>query len=89
MNLRDSRKEAGLTQTALSELCECARTTICMIENGKLLPSVKLAKKIGDVLGFDWTLFYEDIKLRNQGGNHEENYASHDGRGTGSTGADD
>lgn len=68
MNLRDSRKEAGLTQTALSELCGCGRTTICMIENGKLLPSVKLAKKIGNVLGFDWTLFYEDIKLRNQGG---------------------
>ena len=60
MNLREIRKKANLTQSALSELCGCGRTTICMIENGNLKPSVKLAKKIGSVLGFDWTLFYEE-----------------------------
>lgn len=60
MNLREIRKKANLTQAALSELCGCGRTTICMIENGNLKPSVKLAKKIGNVLGFDWTLFYEE-----------------------------
>lgn len=60
MDLKEHRKNAHLTQSTLSELCECGRTTICMIENGKLLPSVKLAKKIGNVLGFDWTLFYAD-----------------------------
>jgi len=30
------------------------------IENGNANPSVKVAKKIAAVLGFDWTRFYED-----------------------------
>ena len=30
------------------------------IENGKRRPSVPVAKRIGAVLGFDWTRFYED-----------------------------
>lgn len=80
MNLREIRKSANLTQAALSELCKCGRTTICMIENGNLKPSVKLAKKIGSVLGFEWTLFYEEE------GEHEKNHSGHDGRCIGRTG---
>ena len=30
------------------------------IENGNANPSVDVAKKIASVLGFDWTLFYQD-----------------------------
>lgn len=62
MDLKRFRNKANLTQRELANMCGCGRTTICMIENHKLKPSVKLAKKIGEVLGFDWTLFYEEIK---------------------------
>ena len=81
MNLREIRKKANLTQSALSEQCNCGRTTICMIENGNLKPSVKLAKKIGGVLGSDWTLFYEEEE------EHEKDYSGNDGRGIGRPGA--
>lgn len=64
MDLKNVRNKANLTQLALADMCGCGRTTICMIENGKLKPSVKLAKKIGGALGFDWTLFYEDEKSK-------------------------
>ena len=33
---------------------------ITEIENGNANPSVKVAKKIAAVLGFDWTMFFED-----------------------------
>jgi len=33
---------------------------ISKIELGERQPSVKVAKKIASVLGFDWTLFYQD-----------------------------
>lgn len=85
MDLKEHRKNARLTQSTLSELCECGRTTICMIENGKLRPSVKLAKRIGNVLGVDWTLFYADEEERE----YEEDNTGHDGRGPGSTSAND
>ena len=32
------------------------------IEKGIIKPGVDLAKKIGRVLNFDWTLFYEEEK---------------------------
>ncbi|MGN1167189.1 MAG: helix-turn-helix transcriptional regulator [Lachnospiraceae bacterium] len=66
MDLKNIRRKANLTQLGLADMCGCGRTTICMIENGKLKPSVKLAKKIGKALNFDWTLFYEDQK-KNKG----------------------
>lgn len=83
MNLREIRKKANLTQAELSKLCNCGRTTICMIENGNLKPSVKLAKRIGSILGFEWMLFYEEE------GEHEKNHSGNDGRGVGCAGAGD
>lgn len=83
MNLKVIRKNANLTQEALSELCGCGRTTICMIENGNLNPSVRLAKKIGGVLGFEWTSFYEEEE------EDEKNHSGNDGRGVGCAGAGD
>ena len=46
----DVCREAGISPSGLS-----------MIETGKRRPSVSLAKRIAAVLGFDWTLFFEDI----------------------------
>ena len=60
MKLKDIRKNAKLTQMQLANECGCERSTIGKIETGAIRPSVKLAKRIGKVLGVDWTLFYAD-----------------------------
>lgn len=60
MNLKQLRKDAQLTQKALADECGCERSMIGKIENGKIKPSVKLAKKIAKKLGFEWVLFYEE-----------------------------
>lgn len=81
MNLKDIRKSQNLTQLKLAEASGCKRSTIGKIETGAIKPSVKLAKRIACVLGFDWTLFYEE------GEEHEKDYSGHDGRCAGCTGA--
>ncbi len=58
--IRPLRKSAELSQEEVAKLVGVNRATITKIENGKLLPSVSLAKRIGSALGFDWTRFYED-----------------------------
>ena len=83
MNLKDIRKSNNLTQLQLSEACGCKRSTIGKIENGSINPSVRLAKRIGKVLNFDWTLFYQD----EEGEDDEKNYSGHDGGGSRSAGA--
>ena len=60
INLKDIRTEKGLTQQELADECDVNRTTITNIENGIINPSVQLAKKLGKILGFDWTLFFSD-----------------------------
>lgn len=62
MFLKQLRIKAGLTQLELAEQCGCDRTMIVKIEKGEVKPGVDLAKRIGKVLDFDWTLFYEDKK---------------------------
>lgn len=58
--LKEKRKAAGLTQQQLADAINVDRSTIAKIENGGL-PSVPTAKKIASVLGFDWTLFFENV----------------------------
>lgn len=67
MDLQTKRQENNLTQLQLAEKCGCDRTMIAKIETGEVNPSVKLAKTIADVLDFDWTLFYEDVKSGKKG----------------------
>ena len=49
-----------MTQEQLAKMVGISRTMITEIENGNANPSVKVAKKIAAVLGFDWTSFFED-----------------------------
>ena len=51
--------EKGMTQQEIADLVGLDRTTITKIENGAT-PSIDTAKKIAAVLGFRWTLFFED-----------------------------
>ena len=67
MDLKTIRREKSMTQLQLAELSGCDRTMIGKIETGEVKPSVKLAKTIAGVLGFDWTLFYEDVEGNKRG----------------------
>ena len=49
----------NMTQQELASKSCVSRVTISRIENGKFLPSVDVAKRIAEVLGFDWTLFFK------------------------------
>lgn len=58
--LTERRKELDLTQAEVAKRSGIARQTYSMIETGERNPSVPVGKKIAEVLGFDWTLFFED-----------------------------
>jgi DNA-binding XRE family transcriptional regulator len=59
--LKELRKESSdMTQKELAKKVGISRTMITEVENGNANPSVKVAKRIAAVLGFDWTRFYED-----------------------------
>jgi len=58
--LKELRHKSNLTQEQLAKMVGISRTMITEIENGNANPSVKVAKKIAAVLGFDWTRFYDE-----------------------------
>lgn len=48
------------SQYAVAAEIGIAQSTYAAYETGARDPSVKMAKKIAFVLGFDWTRFYDD-----------------------------
>ncbi len=62
MFLEEARKQKNKSQEEIAKEVGISRAGYSNIENGKRKPSVQVAKKIADVLGFDWTRFYEDEK---------------------------
>ena len=58
--MKKLRYESNLTQAQLAKMVGISRTMITEVENGRANPSVKVAKKIAAVLGFDWTRFYDE-----------------------------
>lgn len=58
--LKNIREVNRKTQENLAQEIGVTRQHIGLIENGVTNPSPELAKKIADVLDFDWTRFYED-----------------------------
>ena len=58
--LKDIRAQQNMTQQEVANAANVDVTMISKIEVGERRPSVKVAKRIAAVLGFDWTRFYED-----------------------------
>lgn len=58
MDLSDIRKKRGLTQEMVAERAGIKRASYTNIEQGRRTPSVETAKRIADVLHFDWTEFF-------------------------------
>lgn len=58
IDLKKARTEKGMTQKQLAEAVGVVRQTISNIECGLTLPSITNAQAIAQVLGFDWTNFF-------------------------------
>ena len=56
--LKKRRLELGLKQEELAAQCGISQNHYSNIETGIRKPSVDVAKKIGEVLGVEWTRFY-------------------------------
>jgi len=61
------RKLKKLTQAELAQAVGVSQRTIAAIEGGTRRPSPELAQRIGAVLGFPWTRFYEDEEESEEG----------------------
>lgn len=57
--LEELRRLHEFTHEEVASRAEISRHYYTMIENGNRRPSVAVAKRIASVLGFDWTLFFE------------------------------
>ncbi|MGJ9384292.1 helix-turn-helix transcriptional regulator [Salipaludibacillus sp. CF4.18] len=58
--LRKKREEAGLTQEEVASKCGIGRATYGAIETGDRNATVINAKKIANLLNFDWTIFFDN-----------------------------
>lgn len=58
--LKGMRDKKGMSQEEVARATEMKRASYSNIENGRRAPSVKAAKRIAAVLGFEWTKFFED-----------------------------
>lgn len=53
------RKQLGLSQEELAKQLGITRQYYNAVENGRNVPSVPLAKELANMLGIDWTIFFE------------------------------
>ena len=58
--LKEIRTNANLTQKEIAVKSYISESYYCLIETGERRPSTDVAKAIANVLGFDWTKFYDD-----------------------------
>lgn len=58
--LKKLRDQRNMTQNEVAKQAGIERAYYTMIEQGYRNPSVRVAKDIASVLGFDWTIFFED-----------------------------
>lgn len=58
--LRERREERGYTQQRLAAAVGVTQTAISLIESGERKPSVKVARRLGNLLDFDWTELFDD-----------------------------
>lgn len=54
------REARGYSQAYVARAIGVKQPTYWQYEHGSITPSPSIARKIGRLLGFDWTLFYPD-----------------------------
>lgn len=65
--LIEKRDKKGMTQGAVASAAGIAQPSYFEIEKGISTPKPETAMKIGAVLGFPWTRFYEDDNGEEEG----------------------
>jgi len=66
-NMKKLRKEAGLTQEKLAEICNTDPCYIRQIEMGRRFPSITYVEKIAAALNIaPYRLFYEETNEQNE-----------------------
>jgi len=60
MDLQDLRKKKCYTQNGLAKLCGVTQQAIQQYENGSRRPSPEVAIRLGELLGFEWTRFFDE-----------------------------
>lgn len=58
--LRTLRIQKGLTMKQVSQMVGITESYYCLLENGLRRPSVLVARKLGEALGFDWSELFEE-----------------------------
>lgn len=59
-------RRGKMTQAQLARSAKISQNYYSCIENGERRPSVDVAKRIAGVLGFEWTMFFENEKASGQ-----------------------
>lgn len=57
--LKETRENSSMTQKLVATRAGISRPAYTMIENGNRDPSVSVAKRLGSILNFDWTIFFD------------------------------
>lgn len=60
--LKERRVRLDLTQSRVASLAGIPQAYYSQLENGERTPSVRTAKKLGEVLHFDWWMLFEGVK---------------------------
>jgi transcriptional regulator with XRE-family HTH domain len=58
--IKELREAQKMSQYTVAQNANITQAYFCLIESGEKHPSVRVAKAIANVLGFDWQRFYED-----------------------------
>lgn len=58
--IRSGLERKGFTKYQVAQILGVDRSYISRIADGKRVPSVDMAKRIGTLLDFDWRVFYPD-----------------------------
>ena len=60
MNLKEKRIKKGMTQQEVADAIGITDMAVSYYESGQRIPKPAMAKKLGELLGFDWTELYEE-----------------------------
>lgn len=60
MILRDARVKAGMSMQTLGKAVGVSAAAICRYEQGKRVPKIVIAKRIGKILGLKWWLIIDN-----------------------------
>lgn len=66
-----------MTQDQVAKDADIERTYYNTIERGKRRPSVDVAKRIGQVLQFEWTSFFTPVCNETTHGGEQKNLVQH------------